>query len=103
MTTKATFLAVCSLSVTCTPLDGKAEVRKGAQGKQIYRLLSFAACCCAVVCPCSQVARRKGPDGKLLSMGYGFVETDSEAAAKTAIKQLQVGWGWGWSGRWGGG
>lgn len=37
-----------------------------------------------------QVARRKGPDGKLLSMGYGFVETDSEAAAKTAIKQLQV-------------
>lgn len=37
-----------------------------------------------------QVARRKGSDGKLLSMGYGFVETDSEAAAKTAIKQLQV-------------
>jgi hypothetical protein len=37
-----------------------------------------------------QVARRKGPDGKLLSMGYGFVETDSEAAANTAIKQLQV-------------
>jgi RNA recognition motif-containing protein len=23
-------------------------------------------------------------------MGYGFVETDSEAAAKTALKQLQV-------------
>jgi hypothetical protein len=23
-------------------------------------------------------------------MGYGFVETDSEAAAKSAIKQLQV-------------
>jgi hypothetical protein len=37
-----------------------------------------------------QVARRKGPDGKLLSMGFGFVETDSEAAAKAAIKALQV-------------
>jgi hypothetical protein len=37
-----------------------------------------------------QVARRKGPDGKLLSMGFGFVETDSEAAAKVAIKALQV-------------
>ncbi len=36
-----------------------------------------------------KVARRKGPDGKLLSMGFGFVETDSEAAAKAAIKQLQ--------------
>lgn len=46
-----------------------------------------------VACGCSQVARRKGPDGKLLSMGYGFVETDSEAAAKAAIKQLQVGQG----------
>lgn len=40
----------------------------------------------------SQVARRKGPDGKLLSMGYGFVETDSEAVAQTVIKQLQVRW-----------
>lgn len=37
-----------------------------------------------------QVARRKGPDGKLLSMGFGFVETDSEAAAKAAIQDLQV-------------
>jgi len=40
----------------------------------------------------SQVARRKGPDGKLLSMGYGFVETDSEAVAQAVIKQLQVRW-----------
>ena len=38
-----------------------------------------------------QVARRPGPDGKPLSMGFGFVECDSEAAAKAAIKQLQVG------------
>jgi hypothetical protein len=38
-----------------------------------------------------QVARRKGADGKLLSMGFGFVETDSEGAAKAAIQALQVG------------
>eukprot|EP00879_Flechtneria_rotunda_P010492 GHRR01010968.1.p1 GENE.GHRR01010968.1~~GHRR01010968.1.p1 ORF type:complete len:379 (+),score=174.71 GHRR01010968.1:1448-2584(+) len=38
----------------------------------------------------AKVARRKGADGKLLSMGFGFVETDSEAAAKAAIQQLQV-------------
>lgn len=38
----------------------------------------------------ARVARRKGPDGKLLSMGFGFVECDSEGVAKAAIKQLQV-------------
>lgn len=37
-----------------------------------------------------QVARRKGTDGKLLSMGYGFVETDSVAVAQAVVKQLQV-------------
>ena len=43
-------------------------------------------CCCC----CCQVARRKGVDGKVLSMGFGFVETDSPAAAKAAIQSLQV-------------
>ena len=38
----------------------------------------------------AQVARRKGSDGKLLSMGYGFIETDSEGVAQAVIKQLQV-------------
>lgn len=42
--------------------------------------------------PPPQVARRKGTDGKLLSMGYGFVEVDSEAVAQAVIKQLQVSW-----------
>eukprot|EP00775_Hariotina_reticulata_P011800 gene11800-11945_t len=37
----------------------------------------------------AKVARRKGADEKLLSMGFGFVETDSEAAAKAAIQALQ--------------
>lgn len=50
------------------------------------RLTTPLHCCCCW----SQVARRKGSDGKLLSMGFGFVETDSEAAAKAAIKALQV-------------
>lgn len=35
------------------------------------------------------VARRKGPDGKQLSAGFGFVECSSEAAAKAAVKALQ--------------
>lgn len=38
-----------------------------------------------------KVARRKAADGKLLSMGYGFVECDSEATAKLVVKKLQVG------------
>lgn len=47
------------------------------------------SCTAAVV----QVARRKGGDGKLLSMGFGFVEVDSEEAAKAVTQQLQVGAG----------
>ena len=35
------------------------------------------------------VARKKGPDGKPLSAGYGFVECSSEAAAKAAVRALQ--------------
>lgn len=37
----------------------------------------------------AKVARRKGPDGKPLSAGYGFVECSSEAAARAAVKALQ--------------
>ena len=37
-----------------------------------------------------KVAMRKGPDGKALSMGFGFVECSSEDVAKAVLKQLQV-------------
>ncbi len=37
-----------------------------------------------------KVAVRKGPDGKPLSMGFGFVECSSENVAKAVLKQLQV-------------
>ncbi|GAB4818001.1 hypothetical protein N2152v2_005047 [Parachlorella kessleri] len=37
----------------------------------------------------AKVAKRKGPEGKLLSAGYGFVECSSEEVAKEVIKQLQ--------------
>lgn len=37
-----------------------------------------------------KVAMRKGPDGKPLSMGFGFVECSSEDTAKAVLKQLQV-------------
>lgn len=36
-----------------------------------------------------KVAKKKGPDGKVLSAGFGFVECSSEAAAKAAVKALQ--------------
>lgn len=36
-----------------------------------------------------KVAKKKGPDGKMLSAGFGFVECSSEAAAKAAVKALQ--------------
>lgn len=36
-----------------------------------------------------KVARKKGPDGKQLPVGFGFVECSSEAAAKSAVKALQ--------------
>ena len=40
-----------------------------------------------------KVAMRKGPDGKPLSMGFGFVECSSEDVAKAVLRQLQVcGW-----------
>ena len=39
-----------------------------------------------------QVARKKSDkDGQTLSMGFGFVEVDSEEVAKGVIKKLQVG------------
>ena len=38
----------------------------------------------------SRVARRKGPDGKPLSAGYGFVECSSEDVAKIALAKLQA-------------
>ena len=37
-----------------------------------------------------KVAVRKGPDGKPLSMGFGFVECSSEDIAKAVLQQLQV-------------
>ena len=37
-----------------------------------------------------KVAVRKGPDGKPLSMGFGFIECSSEDVAKAVLKQLQV-------------
>eukprot|EP00798_Chlamydomonas_sp_ICE-L_P010822 gene10822-16908_t len=37
----------------------------------------------------ARVAWKKGRDGKLLSMGFGFVECDSESIAKATIKKLQ--------------
>lgn len=37
-----------------------------------------------------KVAKRKGPDGKPLSAGYGFVECSSEAVAKVVLRKLQV-------------
>lgn len=39
----------------------------------------------------AKVAKRKGPDGKMLSAGYGFVECSSEDVAKEVIRALQVG------------
>ena len=38
----------------------------------------------------ARVARRKGPDGKPLSAGYGFVECSSEDGARLALAQLQA-------------
>jgi multiple RNA-binding domain-containing protein 1 len=38
----------------------------------------------------ARVAKRKGPDGKQLSAGYGFVECSSEDAAKIVMKKMQV-------------
>ena len=37
-----------------------------------------------------KVALRKGPDGKALSMGFGFVECSSEDVAKAVLKRQQV-------------
>ena len=37
------------------------------------------------------VAKRKGPDGKPLSAGFGFVECCSEEVAKLGISKIQVG------------
>ncbi len=39
----------------------------------------------------ARVAKRKGPDGKPLSSGFGFVECSSEDVAKIAIQKQQVG------------
>ncbi len=38
----------------------------------------------------ARVARRKGPKGDSLSMGFGFVECDGEEVAKAVIKKLQA-------------
>ena len=38
----------------------------------------------------ARVARKRGPDGKPLSAGYGFVECSSEDVAKLALAQLQA-------------
>lgn len=38
----------------------------------------------------AQVAKKKGPDGKPLSAGYGFVECSTEEVARAVLKKLQV-------------
>ena len=38
----------------------------------------------------ARVAKRKGPDGKPLSAGFGFVECSSEEVAKIGISKMQV-------------
>ena len=38
-----------------------------------------------------KVARHRGPHGKLLSAGFGFVECSSEQCARAALKRLQAG------------
>lgn len=38
----------------------------------------------------ARVAKRKGPDGKPLSAGFGFVECSSEEVAKVAIRKMEV-------------
>jgi hypothetical protein len=38
----------------------------------------------------ARVARKKGPDGKPLSAGYGFVECSSEDVAKLVLAKLQA-------------
>ncbi len=37
-----------------------------------------------------KVARHRGPNGRLLSAGFGFVECSSEQAARAALKRLQA-------------
>ncbi len=38
----------------------------------------------------ARVAKRKGPDGKPLSAGFGFVECSSEEVAKIGVSKMQV-------------
>ncbi len=38
----------------------------------------------------ARVAKRKGPNGEMLSAGFGFVEVNSPSMAALVIKQLQV-------------
>lgn len=38
----------------------------------------------------ARVAKRKGPDGKPLSAGFGFIECSSEEVAKIGIAKMQV-------------
>lgn len=38
----------------------------------------------------ARITRKKGPDGKLLSAGFGFVECSSEAVARAVLKKMQV-------------
>lgn len=73
--------------------------------KRTYAGATIYPCPGCVRCPtllpggklrAAKVARRKGPDGKLLSAGFGFVECSSEEVASAVIKALQVcGWVWG--------
>lgn len=38
----------------------------------------------------AKVAKRRGPNGKPLSAGYGFVEFSSQSVAKAVLRKLQV-------------
>jgi len=55
----------------------------------------WARSCCAAAVHAQTASgrlprRRKGPDGKELSAGFGFVECSSEEVAKLALQQLQA-------------
>ncbi|KAK9806736.1 hypothetical protein WJX72_000950 [[Myrmecia] bisecta] len=57
--------------------------------KQLAKHFDTAVSATGGVMRNAKVQRKKGPDGKMLSLGFGFVECSSEASAKLVIKQLQ--------------
>ncbi|KAG2501693.1 hypothetical protein HYH03_000195 [Edaphochlamys debaryana] len=56
---------------------------------QLKKHFAGAVAACKGQLHSAVVARRKAKDGALQSLGYGFVEVNSEAVAQAVIKQLQ--------------